>query len=177
MTRSTRRFSADSFAVYQDTVVLPNGAKLCCDVVRRPEIAVIVAMPTPGVVVLIKQFRHLARDYIWEVPAGKILKESPEESAFRELEEEAGYRAGQIERLATLLLEPGFTDEIVHIFAAYELVATNQRCEADEIIEVSLTPLEEAIEMIWTGKIRDAKSVLGLLFLRNHLSKPCVEHR
>ena len=101
---------------------------------------------------------------ILEVPAGKIDPgDTPETCAARELEEEAGQRAGRIEKLGWIFTTPGFTDEVIHLFAAFELETVPTRHEDDEVIEVVPTPIGEALELIWSGELRDAKSVVALI--------------
>ncbi len=115
------------------------------------------------VVLLIRQFRHAAGGTIWEVPAGKLDGDTPEVCAAKELEEEAGRRAGRLERLGSIWTTPGFTDEVIHLFAAFDLEPIPQRLESDEVIEVVPTPIGEALELIWSGELRDAKSAIALI--------------
>ena len=112
---------------------------------------------------LIRQFRHATGGTIWEVPAGKLDGDTPEVCARKELEEEAGRRAGRIERLGSIWTTPGFTDEVIHLFAAFDLEPIPQRLESDEVIDVVPTPIGEALELIWSGELRDAKSVVALI--------------
>jgi ADP-ribose pyrophosphatase len=123
----------------------------------------VVPFETGEVVLLIRQFRHAAGGTIWEVPAGKLDGDSPEVCAAKELEEEAGRRAGRLERLGSIWTTPGFTDEVIHLFAAFDLEPIPQRLESDEVIEVVPTPIGEALELIWSGELRDAKSAIALI--------------
>ena len=84
-------------------------------------------------------------------------------AAHRELEEETGFRAGRLEDLGWIWTTPGFTDERIYLFAAFALEPTTQRLEDDEVIEVLRMPLTEALELVWSGELRDAKSALALL--------------
>jgi ADP-ribose pyrophosphatase len=153
-----------SIEVYEDEVLLPNGRRVTLDVVRHPGAAAVVPFVSDGEVLLIHQFRHAAGGTIFEVPAGKLdAGEDPALCAARELEEEAGQRAGRIERLGEIWTTPGFTDERIHLFAAFDLEPIPQRLEADEVIEVVRVPLARALEMIWRGELRDAKSALALM--------------
>ena len=86
-----------------------------------------------------------------------------EQSAARELEEEAGQRAGRMEALGAIWTTPGFTDERIHLFAAFDLEEGVQRLEDDELIELIPTSLTDALELIWTGELPDAKSALALI--------------
>jgi ADP-ribose pyrophosphatase len=152
-----------SITVCVEEAELPDGRRVDLDVVRHPGAAAIVPFEAEQVVLLIRQFRHAAGGTIWEVPAGKLDGDSPEVCAAKELEEEAGRRAGRLERLGSILTTPGFTDEVIHLFAAFDLEPIPQRLESDEVIEVVPTPIGEALEMIWSGEIRDAKSIVALI--------------
>jgi ADP-ribose pyrophosphatase len=114
-------------------------------------------------VVLIKQFRHAAGGFIYEIPAGKLHPgEDPKNCATRELEEEIGYQAGKLELLSSIFTAPGFTDEVIHIYKATELSKGRQNLDRDEVLEIVEMSLQEAIEMMRVGKIRDAKTMVGL---------------
>ena len=146
-----------------ETVTLPNGATVELEVVRHPGAAAIVPMKDDRTVVLIRQYRLAAGGFIYEIPAGKLHPgEDPRLCAERELEEEIGYRAGAIERLATFFTAPGFTDEVMHLFLATGLAKTVQKLDHDEVLEVIEMPLEKAVAQIRDGTIRDAKTIVGL---------------
>ena len=161
--KSRVAYQGRSFALTVEEVALPGGRRVELDVVRHPGAAAIVPFATDDEVLLIRQFRHCAGGTIWEIPAGKLDGDSPEVCARKELEEEAGRRAGRLERLGSVLTTPGFTDEVIHLFAAYELEEVPQRLEDDEIIEVVQMPLTDALELVWSGELRDGKSALALL--------------
>jgi ADP-ribose pyrophosphatase len=145
-------------------VTLPNGHQLDLDIVAHPGAAAVVPFVSRDEVLLIRQYRHAAGGYLYEVPAGKLDPgESPQVCAARELEEEAGVRAGRLETLGSIFTTPGFCDEVIHLFAAFDLEPSSQRPEDDEVIEVIPTPLDRALEWIWSGKLNDAKSALALL--------------
>ena len=146
-----------------DTVTLPNGITVDLEVVRHPGAAAVVPLKEDGTVILIKQFRHAAGGFIYEIPAGKLHPdEDPKVCAARELEEEVGHRAATLELLSSIFTAPGFTDEVIHIYKATGLTAGRQQLDRDEVLEVIEMPLAEAIEMIEAGTIRDAKSIVGL---------------
>jgi len=156
-------YQGRSIRVQVERVELPGGRQVELDVVRHPGASAVVPFESDDCVLLIRQFRHAAGGTIWEVPAGKLDGEAPEVCAARELEEEAGRRAGRLERLGSIWTTPGFTDEVIHLFAAYELEGVPPRREDDEVIEVVPTPLDQALELVWSGELRDAKSALALL--------------
>ena len=147
-----------------DTVTLPNGLTVDLEVVRHPGAAAVVPLKDDdGTVVLIRQFRQAAGGFIYEIPAGKLYPgEDPMACAARELEEEIGYRAGKLELLSSILTAPGFTDEVIHVYKGTGLTVGKQQLDRDEVLEVIELPLREAISMIETGLIRDAKSIVGL---------------
>ncbi|HEU4503297.1 MAG TPA: NUDIX hydrolase [Nitrospira sp.] len=146
-----------------DTVTLPNGVTIDLEIVRHPGAAAVVPLKDNETVVLIKQFRHAAGGFIFEIPAGKLHPgEDPRNCAARELEEEVGYQAGKLELLSSIFTAPGFTDEVIHIYKASELSRGRQNLDRDEVLEVVEVSLQEAIEMMRVGKIRDAKTMVGL---------------
>lgn len=152
-----------SFAVQAEDVELPDGRRIALDIVRHPGASAVVPFEDEDTVLLIRQFRHAAGGTIWEVPAGKLDGDAPEVCARKELEEEAGRRAGRLETLGSIWTTPGFTDEVIHLFAAFELERVAQALEEDEVIEVVPTPFERALAMVWDGRLRDAKSALALV--------------
>ncbi|HLZ34442.1 MAG TPA: NUDIX hydrolase [Nitrospira sp.] len=146
-----------------DTVTLPNGITTDLEMVRHPGAAAIVPLKENGSVILIKQFRHAAGGFIYEIPAGKLHPgEDPRDCAARELEEEIGYRAGALELLSSIFTAPGFTDEVIHIYKATGMTKGRQHLDRDEVLEVVEMPLAEAMSMIHAGTIRDAKTMVGL---------------
>ena len=153
-----------------ETVTLPNGATVELEVVRHPGAAAIVPMKDERTGILIRQFRLAAGGFIYEIPAGKLFQgEDPHLCAERELEEEIGYRAGKIERLETFFTAPGFTDEVMHLFKATNLIKTAQKLDHDEVIEIIEISIEKSISWIRDGTIRDAKTIVGLqsVYLRS----------
>jgi ADP-ribose pyrophosphatase len=150
--------------VSSERVALPNGRTVLLDVVRHPGAAAVVPFLSDDEVLLIRQYRHAAGGMILEVPAGKLdAGETPEVCVRRELQEETGQRAGRIEALGWIWTTPGFTDEKIYLFAAFDLVPVPQHLDDDEVIELVPTPLSRALEMVWCGEIKDAKSALALI--------------
>lgn len=158
--------------VSHERVALPNGREVSLDIVHHPGAAAVVPFLAEDEVVLIRQFRHAAGGTILEVPAGKLDPgEPPERCAARELTEEAGYRAGRIVALGSIWTTPGFTDERIHLFAAFDLVRAASRPEDDEVIEVIRVPLDDALELVWRGELSDAKSALALIHAARHVGR------
>ncbi|RPI08898.1 MAG: NUDIX hydrolase [Zetaproteobacteria bacterium] len=146
-----------------ETVTLPNGATIDLEVVRHQGAAAIVPLADDGTVLLIRQYRHAAGGYIYEIPAGKIEPgEDPLDCAAREVEEEIGHRASRLDHLVTFFTTPGFTDEVIHVYLATGLVPGTQSLGRDEVLDVVEMPLEEAIRRVADGTIRDGKTIVGL---------------
>ncbi len=146
-----------------DRVTLPNGATVDLEVIRHPGAAAIVPMKDDGTVILIRQFRHAAGGFIYEIPAGKLHPgEDPRDCAARELEEEIGYRASSFELLTSIFTAPGFADEVIHIYKGTGLTKGKQKLDHDEVLNVVELPIEKAIAQIQDGTIRDGKTIVGL---------------
>jgi ADP-ribose pyrophosphatase len=155
-----------------DTVRFPDGSTGRLEMLRHPGAsAVIPFLDGPEEadprVLLIRQFRHAADGFIWEVPAGRLDPgEAPEDCARRELEEETGMRAAMLERLTTIYTTPGFTDERIHLFLAHGLEAGDHRREADEFMELHTLRWSAVMGMVAAGEIQDGKTLTSLLFVQ-----------
>ena len=160
-----------SLVVQVERAELPGGGRVDLDIVRHPGASAIVPFEDEDTVLLIHQYRHAAGGTIWEVPAGKLDGDPPEVCARKELVEEVGRRAGRLQALGTLWTSPGFTDEVIHLFAAFELEAVPPQPEEHEVIEVVPTSLERALAMVWDGTLRDAKSALALVHAAHRLGR------
>jgi ADP-ribose pyrophosphatase len=157
------------FSVTSDKVQEPNGITATRDVIRHSGSVVILAVDQTGTaprVLLERQYRYAAQQYLWELPAGRIDSgESALAGAKRELLEETGYRAKKWKRILHFFASPGFLDETMTIFLASDLTAGEAQPEADESIECHLVPLSEALDMIFQDKIHDGKALAGVLWL------------
>ena len=161
--KTTTLYTGKIFDVVLEKVTLPNGAVKDREIVRHPGAAAMVPLLDDGRVVLIKQYRHAVGEFVWEIPAGTLEpEEAPMACARRELVEEIGYEAANLEKLTEILPAPGYTDEHIHIFLATGLQAVDQRLEDDEVLELQPTVLETALAMVAKGEIRDAKTIAGL---------------
>jgi ADP-ribose pyrophosphatase len=153
--------SVGSFGL--DEVELPSGARATLALLKHPGGAAVLPFLDAERVVLLRQFRHAAGGVIWEIPAGKLDHgEDPAVCAARELTEETGYRAGRLERLGAIILTPGYSDERIHLFCAFDLRAGESATEAHEVLTSEVVPFARALEMIERGEIEDAKSVAAL---------------
>ena len=134
------------------------------EVVHHPGGAGVVALFADGTIPLVRQYRHPPVRYVLELPAGRLdPPERPEDCAARELEEEIGVRAGRLEKLAEFFSTPGFCEEKLWVYLATDLTETRQNLEGDEMLEIVRVPFGRALEMIASGEIEDAKTIIGLL--------------
>ncbi len=153
-----------------DQVRFPDGSLGELEMIRHPGASAVVPFLSDPAgddpqLLLIKQYRYAAEDYLYEIPAGRLDEgESPEECARRELREETGCTAQRIEHMYTLYTTPGFTDEKIHLFLAEGITRGEARREADEFLEVETVPLSRALHMVRDGEVRDAKTAVGILY-------------
>lgn len=148
----------------EDTVRMANGVEARREVVEHADVVAIVPVDAGGDVLLVRQYRLPARDVLLEIPAGGVDPgEDVEAAAQRELQEEAGCRAERLEKLGGFFVSPGYCTEFIHVFLATGLVEGWMAADADEDIAVQRLPLAEAVRLVEAGRIRDAKSVAGLL--------------
>jgi ADP-ribose pyrophosphatase len=147
-----------------DQVALPNGKRCELEMIRHPGAAAVVPVDTEGNAILVRQYRYATDGWLLEIPAGKLDPgEAPETCAIREVEEETGYRVGQLEPLGWIWTTPGFTDEKIWLFRGTSLVSGTQQLQGDELLEVVKLPLAEAVQAAADGRIQDGKSVCALL--------------
>lgn len=172
---STKVFTGRVFNVTVDTV--REGDKTYVrEVVHHPGSAVILPVFADGTIALVKQYRHPAVKYLLELPAGTLNdKESPEEGAARELEEELGVTAGKLEKLSEFFVSPGFCEEKMWLFLATDLRETAQRLEDDEALEIVRLPIARALQMITEGEIEDAKTIIGLMLAAPRIGASAFE--
>jgi ADP-ribose pyrophosphatase len=166
---SRRVYSGRVLDLDVDTVRFPNGSVGELEMIRHPGAAAVVPFvddplgPDPEVL-LIRQFRHAAERYVWEIPAGRLEPgEAPETR--RELEEEAGVTAGELRRLTTIYTTPGFTDERIYLFLAAGLGRGTERREADEFLEVERMRWSRVLGLIEGGDVDDGKTLVTLMFV------------
>ena len=146
-----------------ETMLLPNGHSISLEIVHHPGGAAMVAVDEQQRLCLLRQYRHAAGGWIWELPAGKREHgEDPLHTAQRELEEEAGLRATSWQKLGTTLTTPGFCDEIIHLYLAQGLTTLAQRIAPHELLECHWLPWSQVQEWVYTGTLTDAKSIVGI---------------
>ena len=165
---SERVFEGKVFEVHRERVRLPHGPTATVDVIRHPASAVILPVPEAGQVILIRQYRHAVRQWLWEAPAGSVDPgESPEEAARRECHEEIGLVPETVVRLGAMFPTPGYCDEEMVFFRASGLSepAEAATIDEDEHFEIRTFVLREARDMVRRGEIVDMKTVVGLTLL------------
>jgi ADP-ribose pyrophosphatase len=163
-----RVFEGQVFSVDRDRVRLPNGREVTVEVVRHARSVVLLPVPEPGHVVLIRQFRYAVNRWMWEAPAGSVdAGEEPEAAARRECHEEIGQVPSTIVRLAALHPTPGYCDEEMLFYRLSGLTTPAEPAEADEDedIEPRTFRLADAREMVRRGEITDMKTIAGLSML------------
>jgi 8-oxo-dGTP pyrophosphatase MutT (NUDIX family) len=163
-------FAGRVIEVNVERVPLPNGTTAELEIVRHPGGAAVVAIDADQRVCLLRQFRHAAGGWIWELPAGKIdNREPPLDTARRELEEEAGMAAAAWQPLGDYLSSPGVFTEVIHLFLATELTPLPQRPEEHEVFEVHWLPFSDVLQMARSGELRDGKSLVGVYRAAEHV--------
>ena len=172
---SVERFRGRVFSITVDTIREADKVYER-EVVHHPGSAVIVPVFEDGTVALVRQYRHPAVRYLLEAPAGTLRRdEVPEVGAARELEEELGFVAGRLEMLSEFFVSPGFCEEKMWVYLATELTETQQRLEDDEVLEVVRIPFAQALSMITTGEIEDAKTIIGVMLAAPRVGPSMLE--
>ena len=158
------------FNVRCDQVELPNGQRIGLDIVEHRGAVTLVPIDEQEHIWFVRQYRHPVEQILLELPAG-IMEESelPEDCALREVREEIGMAAGRIQKLGEFFLAPGYSSEYMYVFLARDLTPDPLVRDEDEFIEVEQIPLEQVLQMVRVGQIRDAKT-LAALFLLNSLA-------
>jgi ADP-ribose pyrophosphatase len=163
-----RVYDGKVFDVDRDRVRMPNGREVTVDVVRHPKSVVLIPVPKPGHVILIRQYRYAVNAFLWELPAGSVDEgESPEEAAKRECHEEIGQVPATIVRLGSMYPTPGYCDEEMVFFRLSSLEEPTEPAvmDEDEDIEAQTFELRDARDMVRRGEITDMKTVAGLAMI------------
>ena len=164
---STQIFSGKLIDLYLDKVRLPNGKKSTREWIDHPGAVCIVPILDNGDVLLIRQFRYGPREEFIEIPAGKIDKnEDPLKCGLRELEEETGYKSNKLTFLTNIHPAIGFSNEKMWMYLAEELELSKKKLDEDEFLELMPTPLNKALEWVFSGKITDVKTIIGIMWMK-----------
>ena len=170
---STIIYNGPVFGIRRDEVIEPSGVRATREVITHPGSVVVLPVLPDGRVVLIRQYRYAARQYLWELVAGRIdAGETPKVAAARELIEETGFRAKRFRVFLDVFPTPGFLEERMFILLAEGLTAGEAEPEEDEKIISRAYNRKQLEEMIRDGKLRDAKSIAGILYYFRYLSPP-----
>jgi len=163
MTQIENQFRGRVITVNIEHVTLPNGNRAALEIIHHPGGSAIVAIDDRQRICLLRQFRHAAGGWVWELPAGKLEPgEPPLLTAQRELLEEAGVSAGEWHSLGTSLSSPGVFTEVIHLYLARNLTASVAAHEANEVIEVHWVDLQIAWQRAVAGEIVDSKTAIGI---------------
>ena len=157
------RYEGTILKIYEDTV-MANGHEAHWDFIHHDGAAAVLPVTDDGKILMVRQYRNALDRNTLEIPAGKL--DAPDEPkidcAYRELEEETGYRTEKLEYLMSLNTTVAFCDEAIDIFVARNLIPSHQHLDEDEVIEVEPWDLEDLLELIYTGKMTDAKTVAAI---------------
>jgi ADP-ribose pyrophosphatase len=169
---STTVYEGPVFGIRRDEVIEPSGVRTIREVITHPGSVVVLPVLRDGKILLIRQYRHATRQYLWELVAGRMDPgETPKAAAARELIEETGYRAKRLRVFLDVFPTPGFLEERMYILLAEGLTAGKAQPEEDEKIVSHAYNRKQLEEMIRTGKLRDAKSIAGILYYLRFLAR------
>ena len=170
---STSIYEGPVFGLRRDEVIEPSGVRAIREVITHPGSVVVLPVLPDGRILLIQQYRHATRQYLWELVAGRIDDgENPKAAAARELIEETGYRAKRFQIFLEMFPTPGFLEEKMFLLLAEGLTGGEAEPEEDEKIISRGYKRKELEEMIRKGKLRDAKSIAGILYYFRYLAPP-----
>ena len=158
-------FQGKLLDVRRDKVILPNGEDAIREWINHPGAVCCIPILPNGKIGLIRQYRYSVKKVMMELPAGKLdMEETPDECAFRELEEEIGYKAKKLTFLTNIHPAIGFANEKMWLYIAEDLKKTKQKLDLDEFLEIIPTNIGDALEMVWNGAITDVKTIIGLIW-------------
>lgn len=168
---STMIYNGPVFGLRRDEVIEPSGVRATREVITHPGSVVVLPVLPDGRILLIRQYRHATRQYLWELVAGRMDPgETPKVAAARELIEETGYRAKRFRVFLDIFPTPGFLEERMFLLLAEGLTAGEAQPEEDEKIISRAYSRKQLDEMIAGGKLRDAKSIAGILYYFRYLA-------
>jgi ADP-ribose pyrophosphatase len=161
-----------AFTIRRDTLRLPDGHEARFDIVEHVGSVVILPLDDHGNLLFVRQYRHASGQDLLELPAGTLDEgEAPESCARREVREETGMAAGQLDHLGGFYLAPGYSTEYMHVYLATELHPDPLETDADEFLAVESIPLGTALAMAKRGEIPDAKSLAAILLAQSRLER------
>jgi ADP-ribose pyrophosphatase len=169
---SEKVFQGRMIGLRIDTLQLDDGSSYRREIVEYGIAVVLVPVDADGRLLLVRQYRHATGEWLLELPAGGMDDHdpSPEDAAQRELREETGHR-GTLTRIGGMFLAPGYSEEYQHIFAATDLVEDALEADEDEDLRLERVSLDDALRLVDSEQIRDAKSIAGLLMYLRHIGR------
>lgn len=169
---SKKVYDGKILKVFKDEILMPNGNTAVRETVEKHNASAIVPIDKDGNIIFVRQYRHAAKDMILEIPAGTFEDhEDPYECALRELEEEIGYKAGGLTYVNWTYASVGMCNERIYLYIAKDLQRGTQNLDDDEFIEIERYSLEDALNMVFDGTIRDSKTVMGILAYKELVAK------
>ncbi len=169
---SEQVYEGKAVSLRKELIELPSGKRFTREIVVHSGASAIIPITSKGKVIFVRQYRHPISEYIFEIPAGTLRPgEDPEVCARRELEEETGYVADELLHLLTIYPCPGYSSERLYVYLARGLRRGAQSLEMDEDLSVVELGLEEALESIRRGEIKDAKTIAAILYYYNFVVK------
>ncbi len=163
-------FEGEEFKLRRDTVELPSGKTWEQPIVERPDEVILIPQVSNAKIIMIRQYRRGIKEVLLELPGGKVrVGESEEEAANRELEEEVGYKAEKLVKIGENYIAPSWVTSRRIFFLAQGLTENPKAPDPDENIEIVKISLQEALAKAQSSKIKDSKSVLGLLLAKDYL--------
>lgn len=161
---STEIFNGRLLNVFRDEVRLPDGSTSTREWIKHPGAAAVLPVFRNGEVMLIKQYRYPLRQVFYEVPAGKIdAQEDHRQTARRELQEETGLKVEKMQYLSAFHPSIGYTDEVIHLYCAWDITKTNKQVDADEFLLTERVSFKKAMTWVQDGKITDGKTMVTLM--------------
>jgi ADP-ribose pyrophosphatase len=169
---SKQIFDGKVVKLFVDTVELPDGKEAVREIVRHPGAVCVIPVTNEGEVIMVKQYRYAFEQIMLEIPAGKLEPgEDPFEAVKRELEEESGVVAGNIEYMGEIFTTVAIFDEKIHAYLATDLVFNDSHPDEDEFLEVEKIPLTTLVDMVMNGEIKDSKTQICILKAHKLLSE------
>jgi ADP-ribose pyrophosphatase len=167
---SKKVFEGKIIKLFFDDVILPNNKIATREKVWHPGAVGIVPLTVENEIILIKQYRYPVEETLVEIPAGKLDKnEIPIDCARRELQEEVGAVGGNLVHLTSFYTTPGFSNEYLHLFLAINFEKKQNNPDEDEFLQIIKIPIKSSADWIFEGKIKDAKSIIGILLANEYI--------
>lgn len=159
--------------LFKEQIQLPDGKVVEWDLIKHVGAAAVIPIMDDGKIIMVRQYRNASDSYTLEIPAGTLdsKTEDPKDCAFRELEEETGYRTEALTYLYKFYSAIGFTDEIISIYVAKNLIKSEQNLDEDEYVDLEYYTLDQLVEMIFTGEIIDNKTISAILMYKTSLER------